>query len=58
MLGLTMGEGVVLYFLVLFFFYLRFGNGLWIGWIEKTSNYDIARLKSIHELERLLMCGP
>jgi len=28
-----------------------------IGWIVKTSNDDIAKLNSIHELERLLMCG-
>jgi len=31
---------------------------VWIGWIVETSNDDIARLNSIHELECLLMCGP
>jgi len=29
-----------------------------IGWIEKTSNDDIARLISVRELECLLMCDP
>jgi len=31
---------------------------VWIGWIEKTSNDDIAGLNSTHDLECLLMCEP
>ena len=31
---------------------------VWSDWIEKTSNDDIARLNSIHELKCLLMCDP
>ena len=50
MLGLSRWEGVSFLFSSLIL-----GN-VWIGWIEKTSNDDIARLNSIHELERLLIC--
>jgi len=31
---------------------------MWIDWIEKSSNDDIARHISFHELECLLMCSP
>jgi len=53
MLCLSMGEGVVLYCIVLFFVCIL--GHVWIGGIEKPSNNDIAIHISFYEFERLLM---
>jgi len=52
-----MGEGVVLYFLVLVFVcILGFGEN-WLDYVER-SNVDIVRHISLHELEYLFMTTP
>ena len=57
MLSLSMGEGVVLYFLVLVFVCIFRFDGEWVG-LKKTSNDDIVGHISLHELEHLFMTTP